>query len=1401
MSSAEETPADSTWKTPQTPPTPWIDSRLPTEEDQVVRDPVDRESDDRDPVGYTTETALDDVGNTTSKASELSVNGSDEDPVVLEGGLARNTDSTPRTHCAPRSSDIVSLGDLERSSRTPRKKDTVLAVDQRLKLIPVSRMGGELEDPRTSPTTSTPGSTHAGSGMNDLKDSELHNSEESVIEASEIVTENKNEEILDDNVVLRMIDTSLAGQSDGDNLYESYESEDNSWETIEGDSTLQGSVIKSCIAKRTRSHDLRKKNLTQLTIDWSKAALEESFIFLGTNAVDSLDLHRADKAEVTWKNREEWCDKLLHLDTSMDTASKIGGHNRQLDRINIYNKKTVEIAKKNSELEVKGGGVLDSPRKDKENKRVTFIVEETAYTTAIQEVVKSLETLLEMDLNTAPQKNVENIIKIILSICLDYSNQVQIVQETMESMARLIRELLILKGRMVKQEADNAKLKVANAAKTAKILHLETLYKITSDFAASLAGGARGRDFTYEITQKTAEICGLKQAARERESTYKKAFDRKDDYKAEVMELKKAIASLESSRREEKMKENDLAQVRVAQIESLSTRWEQESMRANTLEEEMKEMKINHRKELADCVEEQSRLGESVHGERLRALTQVEELEDKLRRTRSDINQKLRDRDAELDRRAAKIKENTVSISQKDGEISGLKELMETQKEDLKKTRKECKMFKKQCRVFGCKDTNEPMETIHSEEGPESGTNSTSEASYIDLQSSSTGIWGDTSNMDVTNEKDDNSNTESQTLKQKGEKRKRKEAVEARSADKKDELKLSDVSSEESPTTYKSGSESEHSKRKRQSKNKGSSRRDATQQDLSKIVYDLKVDHQKQLATQKEKFQEELDNMKKVLIQKNNQAREEMRRKMEAESATRESSEGAENVQNSQVSSQGSEEPRDPPLQNRKARSPIVVAINDENRHKVLSQFKGLLINNDGTVTMTQQFLTWSTSQDIQLQEEFRTTPQIPSNVNNDSHPPPTNWNLVWTHSGEWARVPYSVNDKGPNYKETLVARVERCIDLQGNINRAISYGDEDTKLCVWFDLGEVLKAFPHWDLPKPCIYFNARKFSSSGVKPKEGEKPVKPYRGRGGYRGSRRGNPGNKNNRRPETYEEWNQEQDGGNGNQGQGHEQNSWNQHQQSMQQQGQQQQQQYQPQASQLPPPAQVPIPSGQQQHYTPVNMGVPTGQQQYQYPTPVTTQQYYGTAPTQVPGLPTHVYHHPLVPVSDQHHYQHSMVGGARPKEYRHRDQSRGQYSDEYPRGRRSSRERSRRSSRDRDGRRYSSQESEGREPQGYTTREYEKRRGEESHSKRARDESSYRHRNRSRDRQRDRKPSRRSTSPDNRRRSERTPSPTNSGIGRGGSRKDRDQNPKKEDGKDRGRGQQDKRGSDTSYGES
>ena len=1428
MSDAEDTQAESTWTTPQTPATPCTPPKLLTEDSQVVRDSVDRDSSNRDSVGKTTAVALldrFDVGETTLLPLELSV----EDPVVLYGGLEGKTDSTPR------SSDIVSLGDLEeRTSRTPRKQDIVLAknLGENTPLIPGSMMDKDLKDPRvsSSPTTSTPGNTPVGSGTSDLKESELHNSEESAIEISGILAEDKKKDEMDDSVILKMINISLAGYSEDGN--ESCESEDNSWEATDGDLTLQESGAKSCIARRTRSHnDLRKTNLSQLTKDWSTSAMEDSYVFIGNNAIDSLDLPRADKAGMTWDNREEWCGKLILLDTSLDKASKIGGHQKQLDMMKICNKKAAEIARKNEELKLKKGGVLDSPSKEGENKRVTFIIEDTAYTTAIQEVVKALETLLNMNLYTAPQKNVENIIKIILSICLDYSNQVQIVQETMESMARLIRELLILKGKMVNLEADNAKLEVERAAAIARILHLTRLNEIVNEFSRSIAGGARGRDFTKEITNKTAEISGLKEAARLREETYKKAFERKDSYKAKVIELNEIIASMGDSRKEEKMKESDLAQIRVAQIESLTTRWELEHERANNLEAEMENMKETHKTEMANCVERQSQLGEDVHRDRVKAETKVLELEDQLRRLRNDLYSKLRAKDDDLDRKDAKIKEGIESIAQKDAKIKegiesiaqkdrlndGLKDMMEIQRKDLSKTKKDLKIFKQQCRLFGCEDPNlvlnptQPERKSRNSEGKDddgvgSELNSTSEASYIDLHSSTTGIWGDTSNMDVTCEQYDNTTTESQISKQKGEKRKIKEIVEAKGVEKKDEMKVSEVSSEESSTTYISGDDKEPNKKKKQGRNKSSNKKDVMQKDLSKLMYDLKVDHQKQMAEQKEKYQEELENVKREMKLKSSQEIEALKRNLndgdmrQPREVTRGDMEEIRRVQDPQISC------NDPQYQNRKAGSPLIVSITEENRDKVLSQFKGLIVNSDGTVTMTPQFFTWSNNQEIQLQELFRVTPPFPSDVNSEGHPKPTKQNIVWTHSGEWAEVPYSRHDKGPIFKETHVARVERSIDMDGNIKKALSYGDEESKLKVWFDMGEMLEAFPHWQIPNPSIYFNTRKFSTSAKKPKENGKP---YKGKGKYQGSRnKGNPGNQYNRKPETYQEWDQQQDGGGGAQGMSYEQNSWNQHQLAMQQ--QKQQQQYQHQAPPLPPPTQLPNPIGQHQqqhyqHHTPANVHVPPNQQHYQYPTPLPAQQqFYNTAPTQAPGLTTqHIYHHPLASTSDQYHYQPSVGGGSRPKEHQSRDQSRSQHSEEYSRGRRSSRDRYRKESRDRDSKRYSSQESDHREPQEYMTKEYEKRRREESQSKRARDDSSHshRHRNMSKDRHGDRRPSKRSTSPSNRRRSDRTPSPTNSGIGRGGGGRDRDQNPRQEDGKGKGRGNQDKRGSDTSYGES
>ena len=1422
MSDAEDTQADSTWPTLQTSTTPWTPMELPQEDHLTTRDSVDRDLVVRDAVGETIAVPLMsscEVGETTMLPSGSSV----EDPVVLDEGLERKTDDTHqkvedtvvldgglegKTDGTPRRSHVVSLGDLEGTfNRTPQQYgiERVRNLEENTIVIPRSMMEEDLRDPRvsSSPTTSTPGNTPTSSGTSELKESELQNSDQSAIEISGILAEEKRKEEVDDKIIINMMDISLAGNSGDED--ESHDADDDTlWEATDEDISLLKSGAKSCIAKRTRSHkSLREMNLTELAEDWSLTTLEDSFVVLETNAVDSMNLHKAEKAGLAWDNKEEWYKELQLLDTSLNKADKTGGPRRQLEMIKVCNRKANEIAKKNEEMRGTGGRVMDNPNREGENKKVTFVIEDAAYTTAIKEVVKALETLLSMNLYAAPMKNVENIIKIILSICLDYSNQVQMVQETMESMARLIKELLILKGKMVNVEKDNAELKVEKAAALLKIDDLNKLSDISYTFSRSLVGGTGGRDLVAEITTLKHQNSGLRETARQQELTYKENFKRRELYKEQVKDLNKTILNMEKGRKAEREKDKGLIQHKETQLGEMTTRYEHEQEKVSHLEACMEGMKITHKKDMGTYVEEQFVLSEKVNADKLIADMKImdledqlkkvrKDLEDQLKRVRWDLNAKLRNKDEDLASKDAEIKESKEALAKREKVIKDLKEELKTQEQVTGKTKKELRFFKLQCRMFGCNDNNavlDPLQPerstktpIEEDDGMGSEINTTSENSYVDLHSSTAGNWGDTSNLDTTCGQYSKT-SETLTTKQKGEKRKRMEVKETQNTEKAGEAEKSEISSEESSTSHRSDNNKEPSKRKRQSRAKGSVK-GAIQKDQNKLVDELKEEHQKKLDEQKRLHQNELDVLREKL--------EQMRCQEEGVRQPKEVGGAVGGVQDPKVSSQKPREAAALPNQNRQVGSPLIVAITDENKSQVSSQFKGLIVNPDGTISMTLQFTTWSNNQEVQMEKLFKVAPPHPENINNDGHPMPTRKNIVWTHDGDWVDVPYSVNDKGPNFKSTLVARIERSINTDGVIERSLSYGDDETKLKVWYSLTEMLAAFPHWDVPSPSLYFNTKKFNPNRKKPKEESKPP---RGRGKFQGSRgRGRGGY--GRYGDQYQEWDRQQGGGGGDsQDMSYDQGSWNQNQQPRQQQ-QQQQQQYHQQQGPVPPPVMHQNPNAQQhyQQQVPAVTHATHGQQYHQYPTqaPAHNQQLYNPAPIPAPGPPAHYqYHHPSPMISDQYQYQYSE-GGVRPKDQQSHSRSHRESPREYPRERRphrSSRDRQRRDSRDRGSRRYPSQESDYKDSQQeYSTREYERRR---------RDDSQERSRNSSRDR----KPRNRSKSNSTKRRSERTPSPTNSGIGRGGGRKDKDQGSRHEEGRGRGRSNQDKRESDASYGES
>ena len=186
--------------------------------------------------------------------------------------------------------------------------------------------------------------------------------------------------------------------------------------------------------------------------------------------------------------------------------------------------------------------------------------------------------------------------------------------------------------------------------------------------------------------------------------------------------------------------------------------------------------------------------------------------------------------------------------------------------------------------------------------------------------------------------------------------------------------------------------------------------------------------------------------------------------------------------------------------QNRVENSPLIVDITKENEKRVSMLHKGMLINPDGTLTRTPQYETWNKNNNIQLRNIHESIPVMPEMITQFYHPKPSLLKLDWTHDGEWVLIPVDREDKGPDFKNYRLGRVERYIDLDGKIKRALSYGEEDIKLRVWFKLEEMFQAYPLWKIPQPCRYYNGRRFnletrrppgSKSAPAPKSSQEPI----------------------------------------------------------------------------------------------------------------------------------------------------------------------------------------------------------------------------------------------------------------------------------------------------------------------
>ena len=55
----------------------------------------------------------------------------------------------------------------------------------------------------------------------------------------------------------------------------------------------------------------------------------------------------------------------------------------------------------------------------------------------------------------------------------------------------------------------------------------------------------------------------------------------------------------------------------------------------------------------------------------------------------------------------------------------------------------------------------------------------------------------------------------------------------------------------------------------------------------------------------------------------------------------------------------------------------------------------------------------------------------------------------------------------GNKFFRYRVARIEKYIDKEGVIREALSYGDKDFQLMVWYNMEEMKQAFISWKVPE----------------------------------------------------------------------------------------------------------------------------------------------------------------------------------------------------------------------------------------------------------------------------------------------------------------------------------------------
>ena len=69
-------------------------------------------------------------------------------------------------------------------------------------------------------------------------------------------------------------------------------------------------------------------------------------------------------------------------------------------------------------------------------------------------------------------------------------------------------------------------------------------------------------------------------------------------------------------------------------------------------------------------------------------------------------------------------------------------------------------------------------------------------------------------------------------------------------------------------------------------------------------------------------------------------------------------------------------------------------------------------------------------------------------------------------------------DQSGPNYKKFHIVRLEKYVDEDGEIRKAICYQKDGNELNIWFKYEDIMNAFTNWVTPTPSYYFNGKRWN-----------------------------------------------------------------------------------------------------------------------------------------------------------------------------------------------------------------------------------------------------------------------------------------------------------------------------------